>query len=121
MMKKKARWLLPLLWVVVIFGTVGVTQAMGLWQTSGRQPVVADQMTTTDIKGWMTVQQVADGLGVEPAVVLEAIGDTSGTVTASTALKDIEPAVPGFSVADLRTALDQRLSGASASPSGEPS
>lgn len=120
-MKKKTRWLLPLLWVVVIFGTVGVTQALGLWQTTGRQPVVADQMTTADIKGWMTVQQVADGLGVDPAVVLEVIADPSNTVNVNTALKDIEPIVPDFSVADLRTALDQRLAGVPPSPSGQAS
>jgi len=119
MMKKKTRWLLPLLWVAVIFGTVGVTQAMGLWQTSGRDPVVASQLTTADIKGWMTVQQVADGLGIDTAVVLEAVGDPSNTVTASTALKDIEPIVPDFSVVDLRTALDERRSG-TASPTDEP-
>lgn len=52
-------------------------------------------------------------------VVLEAIGDPSNTVTASTALKDIEPIVPDFSVVDLRAALDERLS-TIANPTDEP-
>ena len=113
------RWLIPLMWVLVVFGTIGASQAAGWWVTGGRQEVSAGGIGVDDLKGWMTVQQGADGLGVPATVVLEAIADPTGTVVPSTAFKDVEAIVPGFSLDDFREVLRARLGG-SAPPSVAP-
>ncbi len=116
----KLRWVLPLVWVAVLFGTIGVAQATGGWEVSGRQEVVNGTLAPADLKGWMTVQQAADGLGVPVSVVIGAIGDPAGVVTPAMAFKDVEAVVPGFSLDVLRDTLTAQLGGASAAPSASP-
>jgi hypothetical protein len=111
----KRRWILPMVWVAVLFATIGVAQAVGGWQVSGREPVTAGALTPDDLKGWMTVQQGADGLAVPATMILTEIGGEPGAVTPATAFKDVEAIVPGFSLDDLKTRLWAVL-GASASP-----
>lgn len=111
----KRRWILPVVWVVVLFATIGIAQAVGGWQVSGREPVVAGTMTPDDLKGWMTVQQGADGLSVPATVILTEIGGEPGLVTPATAFKDVEALVPGFSLDDLKTRLWEVL-GSTPSP-----
>ncbi|MCE1174441.1 MAG: hypothetical protein LWW77_07520 [Propionibacteriales bacterium] len=115
----KRRWILPVVWVAVLFATIGIAQAVGGWQVSGREPVVADALTPDDLKGWMTVQQGADGLGVPATVILTEIGGEPGVVTPATAFKDVEALVPGFSLDDLKTRLWEVL-GTSPSPTASP-
>ncbi|PKQ31109.1 MAG: hypothetical protein CVT62_09180 [Actinobacteria bacterium HGW-Actinobacteria-2] len=111
----KRRWILPVVWVAVLFATIGIAQAVGGWQVSGREPVVAGTMTPDDLKGWMTVQQGADGLSVPATVILTEIGGEPGLVTPATAFKDVEALVPEFSLDDLKTRLWEVL-GTSPSP-----
>lgn len=111
----KRRWILPVVWVAVLFATIGTAQAVGGWQVSGREPVVAGTMTPDDLKGWMTVQQGADGLSVPATVILTEIGGEPGLVTPATAFKDVEALVPEFSLDDLKTRLWEVL-GTSPSP-----
>ena len=111
----KRRWILPVVWVAVLLATIGVAQAAGAWQVSGREPVVANTLTPDDLKGWMTVQQGADGLAVPASVILAEIGGEPGVVSAATAFKDVEALVPGFSLDDLKTRLWVVL-GATATP-----
>ena len=42
---------------------LGIAQATGGWTTSGRTAVVQADLTADDVKGWMTIQHAADGLG----------------------------------------------------------
>lgn len=114
----KRRWILPVVWVAVLLATIGIAQAVGGWQVSGREPVVAGTMTPDDLKGWMTVQQGADGLSVPATVILTEIGGEPGVVTPATAFKDVEALVPGFSLDDLKTRLWEVLK---ATPSPAPS
>lgn len=117
----KIRWLLPVVWLVVLFGTIGASQAAGWWEVSGREDVVAGTLTVDDLKGWMSVQQAADGLEVPVEVVIDAIGGAPGAVHPEDVFKDVEVAVPGFSLDDLREILRVRLSPTpAASPSGSP-
>lgn len=120
------RWLMPTLALVIFFGAIGIAQASGTWVTSGRAVAVGSAggsggegtgrstpatgaLTPDDVKGWMTVQQAADGLGI-PAQELIALiaAPTSVVIEPGMALKDIEPLVPGFSLTGLRERLRER-------------
>lgn len=112
-MRRTSRWLMPLLSLVLFFGAIGVAQAAGWWVTSGREAVAVGEMMTDDLKGWMTVQQAADGLGVPADDLVDLVGAPAGSVvTAATAFKDIEGLVTGFDLTAYRekvqTYLDQR-------------
>lgn len=116
-MRNMSRWLMPALSLILFFGAIGVAQAAGWWVTSGRQAVAAGVMTVDDLKGWMTLQQAADGLGVpvEDLVALVGAPEDAG-VEAGTAFKDIEGLVPGFELTAYREKvqayLDEREGGA---------
>lgn len=106
---KVNKWLLPALALGLLLGTVGIAQATGLWQVSGREMVSVEQMTTgADVRGWMTLQQVADGTGI-PVETLYARLALPTEIPASTALKDIEPLVEGFEVTVVREVVDAEL------------
>ena len=115
------RWVMPLLAVLLLFGTIGVAQATGNWVTSGRavtaagsgmegsgeggaaKAVTASSLGSADLKGWMTLQQAADGLGMPLADLLALVAAPAGAgVDGSTAFKDLEKLVPGFSLTDFR-------------------
>lgn len=118
-MRKTSRWLMPALSLVLFFGAIGVAQAAGWWVTSGRQTVAAGEMTVDDLKGWMTLQQAADGLGVPVEDLVALVGAPEGAgVGPDTAFKDIEGLVPGFELTTYRETvqayLDERAGKASA-------
>lgn len=96
--------LLPALFVAALLGTVFTAQAAGVWSVSGRSAVALDSLTPADIKGWMTLQQVADGLGLDLAAVYAAGGLPAG-IAPATALKELEALVPGFETSAFREAL----------------
>ncbi len=111
------RWLLPALAIVVFFGVVGIAQATGLWVTSGRTisaagvektAPAAGSLTAADLKGWMTLQQAADGLGMPVTDLIARIAPPADvTLAPDTAFKDVEKLVPGFSLTELRARLGQ--------------
>ncbi len=129
------RWLLPTLALVVFFGVVGIASTTSAWVTSGRTLVaegsgagggsgesgepgagqgpgaeregpVAGSVSPDDLKGWMTLRQAADGLGIPLADLVAAIGPPAEvTLQPQTPLKDVEKLVPGFSLNGLRAKL----------------
>jgi len=106
-------WVAPVASVVVLFGSVGIANLTGDWVVSGRTTVVAgQQLGVDDVKGWMTLQQAADGLGVPVAVIIGMI-DPSGAagLTPGTAFRDVESLVPGFALSDFREQLRSRVEG----------
>ncbi len=98
------RFLMPIIVIVALLGTTLIAQATGFWSTSGRDSTNLQNMTAADIKGWMTLQQVIDGLQVSKEE-LYATANIPLDVPTSTALKDLEPLVPDFSVTALREAV----------------
>ncbi len=98
------RFLMPIIVIVALLGTTLIAQATGFWSTSGRDSANLQDMTAADIKGWMTLQQVIDGLQVSKEE-LYAAANIPLDVPTSTALKDLEPLVPDFSVTALRAAV----------------
>ncbi len=110
---------MPVLVVVALFGTVFTAQAMGQWSTSGRVAIDPAKMTAADLKGWMTLQDVMNGLGISQAD-LYAAGKIPSDVPPSTALNKLESLVPGFSVTTLRETLTAQLAGSSDSATSAP-
>ncbi|MBM3130019.1 MAG: hypothetical protein FJ009_15530 [Chloroflexi bacterium] len=104
-------FLMPILLIVALLGTTFAAQALGAWSVSGKTAVDVTNLTPTDLKGWMTIQQVIDGVKLSKEEVYAA-GNIPADVPPSTALKDLEGLVPGFETSVLRDALTKKLSGA---------
>jgi hypothetical protein len=111
------RFVLPIVSIVALLGTALVAQAAGLWSTSGRDTAVLANMTPADVKGWMTLQQVMDGLGISQAE-LYPLANIPADVPPSTALKDLEPLVPDFDVTTLRDKLTAWAAGGTVRAAG---
>lgn len=122
---KTSRWVAPVAFLVIMFGTIGVAQAGGQWITSGRQQVVAgEQFTAAGLKGWMTLQQASDGLGIPLSDLIALIAPPAGvTLDGRTAFKDVEGLVPGFELSAFREAVAAHLAGGTrpAVPTSSPS
>lgn len=98
------RFLMPIIVIVALLGTTFIAQAAGFWSTSGRTSIDLESMTAPDIKGWMTLQQVMDGLNISQEE-LYAVGGIPLDVSPDTALKDLEGSVPDFEISTLRDRL----------------
>ena len=110
---KVSRWVAPIAFLVIMFGLVGVAQASGQWITGGRQQVATgQQLTAADLKGWMTLQQAADGLGIPLPDLIALIGPPPGvTLNGQTAFKDLEGLIPGFELTSFRDTVAAHLTG----------
>jgi predicted flap endonuclease-1-like 5' DNA nuclease len=103
------KWLLPTLALILMLGTVGVAQANGWWIVSGKEMVNVEQLTGgADVKGWMTLQQVADGVDIDTATLYAQLG-LAADIPPETALKDLEKIVAGFEVSVVREVVDTVL------------
>jgi hypothetical protein len=94
--------------IAVFAGIIGIASVAGAFQTSGRTPTGEGRQplageSTTEVKGWMAIGEVADAFGVPLADVLAAFELPSDTPP-ETALKDLESDL--FSVAALRDWLE---------------
>jgi hypothetical protein len=94
------------LFVAVIFGA----KAMGVWSTSGKVTATGEKITATganveEIKGWMTIGEIAKAYNV-PLSEIAAAFDLPADVAPEKAVKDLESAK--FSVSGLRTWLSAR-------------
>ena len=110
-------WITPLVFIAVMLGGVGVAQATGAWITSGKQVVVAGQLTADDIKGSMTLQQAADGVAIPFAELVTVINAPDPSLlTPTTAFKDLEALVPGFDLTTFRETLRTYLATRNGTP-----
>jgi hypothetical protein len=94
------------LFLAVIFGAKG----MGVWQTSGKVSASGEKITATganveEIKGWMTIGDVAKAYNV-PLTELAAAFNLPSDTPAGKQIKELESAT--FSVTGLRTWLSER-------------
>ena len=114
------RFLMPIVVVVALLGTALAAQAAGLWSTSGRELVETGSLAPADIKGWMTLQQVSDGIGIS-IPELYSLAGIPADLPPSTALKDMEGIVDGFEITVMREKLEAWQSSAPATaPAQEP-
>ncbi|MBI5960455.1 MAG: hypothetical protein HY866_17065 [Chloroflexi bacterium] len=111
------RLLMPIIVITVLLGTVLGSQIIGIWSISGRTSVDMGELSPEDIKGWMTLQQVADGLDLSIEEVYQ-VGGIPADVSPDSALKDMEDVIE---VSALREALADYLSGSETiEPTAEP-
>ncbi len=99
-------FLMPILLILALLGTVFTAQALGTWSVSGRDAIDVSKMTAADLKGWMTLEQVIDSLKISQGE-LYALGNIPADTPTSTALKELEQIVE---VSTLRDILSARLS-----------
>ena len=94
---KAALWIAPAVTIAALFGSYGIASATGGWVTSGKQVITAStKLTPDDLKGWMTLQQASDGLGIGVDRLIALLDAPAGTAIApATAFKDLEALVPG--------------------------
>jgi hypothetical protein len=100
--------------VAVFAGVIGLGMASGTFQTSGRTTAGGERVapqgeTSSEVKGWMAVGDVATAWDVPLPELLAAFGLPEDTPPA-TALKDLESDL--FSVPALRDWLDARSAAA---------
>jgi hypothetical protein len=98
---------MPILLIVALLGTTLTAQALGIWATSGRSAVDA-KLTPADLKGWMTLQQVIEGLPISQADLYQ-LGGFPADTPPTKALKDMESVI---SVTTLREKLTAYYAGA---------
>jgi hypothetical protein len=113
---KVSLWVTPVVSAVVLFGSIGVATITGDWVTGGREQVAQKaQLTVDEVKGWMTLQQAADGLGIPVAIVIELIDPPGAAgLGPTTVFKDVEAKVPGFELVTFRAQLREYLAAGSA-------
>ena len=119
----KLGWIAPIVFIAVMLGGVGVAQATGTWITSGKQVVAAaGKLAVDDVKGSMTLQQAADGLGIPyPELVALINAPDPNALTPATLFKDLEAPVPDFSLATFRETLRSYLAAGAGSALPSPS
>ena len=94
----------PIALIAALLGSAVIASAAGVWSTSARTTIDTASMTPADLKGWMTLQQVMDGLHISQSELYE-LGKIPADIPPSTALKDMEGVAPDFEVTGLRDAL----------------
>jgi len=99
-----------LLALVVFLGVIFGAQAAGFWSVSGKVSASGEKVAPTgasveEIKGWMTLGDVAKAYNVPLDEIVKAFNLPS-TVSPNTAVKDLESVT--FSVTGLRSWLAAR-------------
>jgi hypothetical protein len=100
------RFLMPIIVIAVLLGTTFIAQTAGWWSTSGRDAIDLESMAAADVKGWMTLQQVMEGMKISKEE-LYAAGGVPLDVPPGTALKGLEGSVPDFEISTLRDNLSK--------------
>ena len=98
------KYLMPLIAIAALIAVVLGARLTGDWIVSGKQIPLGD-LTAADIKGWMTLQNVSDGLKIPLPDLYRLAGIPEGAaVPPTTAMKDLEGLVEGFEISLLREA-----------------
>ena len=84
------KYLMPIIAIAALIAVVLGARLTGDWIVSGKQIPLGD-MTAADIKGWMTLQNVSDGLQIPLPDLYKLAGIPEGAaVPPTTAMKDLE-------------------------------
>jgi len=96
--------------LVLFFGVIGSAKAVGMWSVSGKLTASGEKAVTSgnpdDIKGWMTLDDIATAYNVPLAEILAQFSLPAET-PGSSQVKSLES--DAFSTDALRTWLKTRL------------
>ncbi len=105
---KVNKYVMPIAMIAVLFASVLVAQAAGVWQVTGSTTVIAVDSTgrgnPDEIKGKMTLEEIMKGYGIPQTDLYAALQIPSET-PASTKVKDLESIIPDFEVDLVRQAV----------------
>jgi hypothetical protein len=98
--------------LALFFGVIGGAKAAGTWSVSGKLTASGEKLAPTgtnpdEIKGWMTLDDVATAYGIPAAEILAAF-DLPAETPGDAQIKSLESDT--FSPANLRTWLATRIS-----------
>lgn len=99
--------------LVLFLGIIQGAQAAGMWSTSGKVTASGEKITATgtdpaEIKGWMTISEVMSAYKMTKDEFYTGVG-LPADLPETTAFKDIEKLVEGFSTENVRTFLTTKL------------
>lgn len=97
---KVHKYVMPILAIVMLLGTVQVAKVLGYWSTTGKGEIAVDETGQADpagIKGWMTLQDIVGTYGIPQDRLYADIGLPADQDPA-TPLKELESVVPDFEV-----------------------
>lgn len=113
-------WIAPVMSIAVMAGAYGIGNATGVWSTSGPQVVAGQRITVDDLRGSMSIQQAADGLGMSAADIIALLNAPAGLeIKPTTLFKELESLIDGFELSTFREVLRAHLAG-TAAPSATP-
>lgn len=97
--------------LALFFGVIGGAKAAGIWSVSGKLAASGEKLAPTgtnpdEIKGWMTLDDVATAYNIPASEILAAFDLPAGT-PGDAQIKTLESDT--FSPANLRTWLKTRI------------
>jgi hypothetical protein len=86
---KLYRWIVPLLALMVLFGSIGVAKAFGWWQVSGTLLILVQDVSPEDIRGSSSLGDLSTAFGI-PLSELYTLLSIPETFPPETQLKELE-------------------------------
>ena len=106
--KVKSKAIKPIYIFVVVFilfiGGIGITKIIGIYQITAKPITAGNKISLDEIKGYMTLEDVSNGLGMDLEEVYKKL-NLPTSIPKETKLKDIQNIVPGFEVEEARGKL----------------
>lgn len=90
--------------VSIFFGGIGITKLTNVYQTTPASVTSSTTLNPEEIKGYMTIQEVATALKMDIGELYKKLNIPT-TVPMETKLKDVKNFVPGFEVETARESL----------------
>lgn len=89
---------------VLFFGGIGITNLMGIYAITPPAITADTKITTEEIKGYMTLEELSIGLSMDINEVYKKL-DLPTSIPKATKLKDIKNTIPDFEVEGAREKL----------------
>lgn len=89
----------------IFFGGIGITKLMGVYEITPPAITTETRITSEEIKGYMTLEEVSMGLKIDLNEVYEKL-DLPISIPKDTKLKDIKNTIPDFEVEAAREKLN---------------
>ena len=90
--------------ILLFFGGIGITKLAGLYQVTPPKITSETKMTTDEIKGYMTLQEVSQVFNIDLNELYKKL-NIPDTIPKETKLKEVKNYVPDFEVEQVREIL----------------